>query len=403
MTIINYSDLITKELVQSLCNPLYINGTEIMDEIVPHLLKIFSFRCENIVLEMDNITNQNLTSIGQAILDDSLSFVLFITDSANPDSFGFFYTQSKNAIFPQEINFLDKLSINTATEKELAILPMIGNKISENIIKNRINNGFFDSINELTNRIDGLGVAAVEELSSCFHFHKPNFLLKPKININSKFEEKINFFYSNIESKIDKKFTIIETLKLIASVLANNRTDKNKEFKFDTHTYHDNEFKFSEVSFIGNLINEQYYYQLQTIIGEAKKSIDICMFHISFADKKHPTVKLLEALLEAKERGVKIRVLVDKDRETDPYGSVIINSNAIKYFIENGIECREDNSDVLLHSKFLIFDKKTIVIGSHNWSAGSYFQYEDISLFIESKQLAAQLNKRFTEIWNNSK
>ena len=60
---------------------------------------------------------------------------------------------------------------------------------------------------------------------------------------------------------------------------------------------------------------------------------------------------------------------------------------------------RTDKASRLLHSKFLVIDQRLCVVGSHNWSAGSYFNFDDLTLAIASTSLADALRTRFDALW----
>ena len=135
------------------------------------------------------------------------------------------------------------------------------------------------------------------------------------------------------------------------------------------------------------------------VIDANDHSIKLAMFHIALPKEKHPTKVLLDELVNAKNRGVEVKVLLDRDRETDPYKSTVINTQAKEYLEANGIECRFDKEEILLHSKYLIVDDNLCVLGSHNWSAGSYFQFDDLSLVVKSSELSQQLTNRFENLW----
>ena len=94
-----------------------------------------------------------------------------------------------------------------------------------------------------------------------------------------------------------------------------------------------------------------------------------------------------------------MRVLLDRDRPTDIYNSSIINSRAKKFLEMNQVPVKFDLEDRLLHSKFIVADRKTIVIGSHNWSSGSFFEFDDVSLAIPSPILAQEYVIRFDNLW----
>jgi phosphatidylserine/phosphatidylglycerophosphate/cardiolipin synthase-like enzyme len=84
---------------------------------------------------------------------------------------------------------------------------------------------------------------------------------------------------------------------------------------------------------------------------------------------------------------------------SDPYRSTIVNSPARTYLSGNGVACRFDVSDALLHSKFLLIDGARAVVGSHNWSAGSYFQFDDVTLVVASAPLVTAMKARFDTLW----
>jgi phosphatidylserine/phosphatidylglycerophosphate/cardiolipin synthase-like enzyme len=47
----------------------------------------------------------------------------------------------------------------------------------------------------------------------------------------------------------------------------------------------------------------------------------------------------------------------------------------------------------------VVIDRRLCVIGSHNWSAGSFFHFDDVSVVIGSDALGAELGDRFDAMW----
>jgi phosphatidylserine/phosphatidylglycerophosphate/cardiolipin synthase-like enzyme len=47
----------------------------------------------------------------------------------------------------------------------------------------------------------------------------------------------------------------------------------------------------------------------------------------------------------------------------------------------------------------VVIDGTEVIIGSHNWSAGSYFQFDDASVLVTSLNLAAEMSQRFETLW----
>ena len=147
------------------------------------------------------------------------------------------------------------------------------------------------------------------------------------------------------------------------------------------------------------LSGKRYYYHVRDAIRVAQERVDVAMFHIALPVEDHPTRQLLDALVEARARDVRVRVLVDRDRPSDPYNSTVINAAAIAFLLDGGVTVRVDASRKLLHSKFLVIDANHTIMGSHNWSAGSYFGFDDLSVDVESSALARITRQRFQTLW----
>ncbi len=150
------------------------------------------------------------------------------------------------------------------------------------------------------------------------------------------------------------------------------------------------------------LWGSDYFKNIPILLREATESVLVCMFHVALPDESHPTYELIKALLDAHQANVNIKILLDNDRTTDPYRSTIINLPVKELLEQEGISCRFDQEDTLLHSKFIIIDTEIIVIGSHNWTAGSYFIFDDLSIVFKSKTLSQELTQRFEKLWDEA-
>ncbi len=150
-------------------------------------------------------------------------------------------------------------------------------------------------------------------------------------------------------------------------------------------------------NFLSNLLlNEEYFECVLDLINEAKSSIDIIMFHFSFSKSKaHITTKLFNALLKAHKKGIGIRIILDRDNPKDIYASNRINKVRYDGLKSSGIDVRFDSDLSTTHSKLLIIDRSKVIIGSHNWTYGSFNDYQDVSIMISSKIFATTYKKIF--------
>jgi hypothetical protein len=142
-------------------------------------------------------------------------------------------------------------------------------------------------------------------------------------------------------------------------------------------------------------------YFVNKALATAKKRVYIAMFFMRFeTEGKYPTGIMMEELVRCQQRGVEIKIILDKDAEGDCYGSRIINKNAYDFFKEQGIDVTYDFEGEVTHSKVAIIDDAHVIVGSHNWTAGSFFAYDDKSLYIESPGLNRLAADRFLKNWH---
>lgn len=148
---------------------------------------------------------------------------------------------------------------------------------------------------------------------------------------------------------------------------------------------------------VGALVFDLAYLGFVTrLIEQAQKSIQLVMFFVRYKDEvRCPIDALVQALIAARKRGVDVKVLLDKDRETDVYGSHIINKDAFDKLSAAGVNVRYDSPERLTHTKLITVDDRHTVLGSHNWTAGSMYAYDDTSLYLESRALAAHYGRDF--------
>ena len=137
------------------------------------------------------------------------------------------------------------------------------------------------------------------------------------------------------------------------------------------------------------IFGSQYPYVMEELIASAEKSISVMLFYISFnpQNEKSPVNKLVNLLIEAKNRGVEVSVILDKDKEEDAYNSSIINMPTYEILKKNGIKVYFDAEEKVTHSKIVVFDKSIVVLGSHNWTAASFSYYDETSIKINSAEV----------------
>jgi phosphatidylserine/phosphatidylglycerophosphate/cardiolipin synthase-like enzyme len=127
-------------------------------------------------------------------------------------------------------------------------------------------------------------------------------------------------------------------------------------------------------------------------INEAKASIRLAAYGLT----SNPIGK---ALVEAKKRGVDVRVVVDKE-----HNGKRDNPNSVANFLAaNGIPVRVDTAVKIQHNKFLIVDTQAVQNGSFNFTAAAQTSNaENIIIHRGFPELAHQFSARWDRLWDES-
>jgi phosphatidylserine/phosphatidylglycerophosphate/cardiolipin synthase-like enzyme len=117
------------------------------------------------------------------------------------------------------------------------------------------------------------------------------------------------------------------------------------------------------------------------IIRDANYEIKLEVYEFSNKD-------LADALIDAKERGVSVKVILEP--------SVYQNDGMFKYLINKGVDVSWASKFHNTHSKFMVVDDKIVFVGSMNWSENSLKNNREASVIIYSKEVS----KKFEEIFD---
>lgn len=137
---------------------------------------------------------------------------------------------------------------------------------------------------------------------------------------------------------------------------------------------------------------------LERIAG-AEESIDIAMF--AFAD---PEVR--QAVLDARKRGVEVRVLLDPGETVFGMRNVGFPNQGTRVILEDaGIELRYFKSQPgqQFHTKLAIFDGQQVLAGSTNFIPGAFENIKELSVELTGPQAAEPCAHYFERCWANSR
>jgi len=126
----------------------------------------------------------------------------------------------------------------------------------------------------------------------------------------------------------------------------------------------------------------------------ASVSIDILLSTVEVEDDP-----LLDDLIEAHDRGVVVRMLLD----SSDWAPEITDKNrrTADHLAARGIEVRFDDPAVTTHAKLVIVDRALVVVGSTNWNDYAFAEHEQANVWIESATVAAALGDVFDRLWDD--
>lgn len=121
------------------------------------------------------------------------------------------------------------------------------------------------------------------------------------------------------------------------------------------------------------------------LLKTSEKTVDIAIY--SFTNHR-----ILEAMQEAKSRGIKIRIVTDKTQSKGKH-------SLIQALINDGFDVRIKKKYRIEHNKFGIFDGKTVITGSYNWTESATNYNSENCLIDKRITVVKKYGKRFGELW----
>ncbi len=149
----------------------------------------------------------------------------------------------------------------------------------------------------------------------------------------------------------------------------------------------------------------KYFESTLTAISKAKDSVEVWMYIIQ-ADKREKDSqprKLLDALIEAKRRGVRVRVVLEqsldiKDEFSESDVLAQPNQSAYEILKAGGVEVYFDSPGNKNHAKVIVIDQETTIIGSSNWSKAALTRNFEANALIQDKAFAEEVLKDLSQI-----
>lgn len=131
------------------------------------------------------------------------------------------------------------------------------------------------------------------------------------------------------------------------------------------------------------------------LVAQAQQEILAALSDLRRYAGNGATGELLRALARAAGRGVRVRVLAEQ-RETAPAPE---QRDALAYLEGQGVAVRWDAPEVTLHAKFVVVDRRWVVVGSTHWTMSALTRSVQLDLAIGSPDLGAAFAHFFELLW----
>lgn len=139
------------------------------------------------------------------------------------------------------------------------------------------------------------------------------------------------------------------------------------------------------------LPDHEFYDALSSGIRQAKKEIKGCFFLFKVTSGRNNLPhELVEDLIAARKRGV----VVTMELEQDALGRGSVheqNRRAAALLTAGGVKVRFDAPKTTTHVKALVIDGRFVYLGSHNLTQSALRYNNELSVMIESKELADEV------------
>lgn len=138
------------------------------------------------------------------------------------------------------------------------------------------------------------------------------------------------------------------------------------------------------------LRNQEYPAALLEGIRTARSSIVFSYYLFKVTDSRgNLPGKIVEELVAARRRGIDVTVYLERKRGKDPL--IADNRRTAEVLHRGGVTVLFDSPNVTTHAKVAVIDKRFVFLGSHNLTQGALRRNNELSVLIDSPELAAEI------------
>lgn len=129
---------------------------------------------------------------------------------------------------------------------------------------------------------------------------------------------------------------------------------------------------------------------LASAINNTQRTLDIAAYEFN-------TPVLTQAVLDARRRGVRVRMVTDNE------GGIEDEDSTIQQLIDAGIPVVDDARGALMHNKFMILDGTTVWTGSWNYTINDTYRNNNNALVLRSQRAVQNYQTEFDEMFTQGR
>ena len=137
------------------------------------------------------------------------------------------------------------------------------------------------------------------------------------------------------------------------------------------------------------IIGKEFAEKVIPLIKQAKKPLDIIVYDWKgYPDQPGSAIQRFNnAIITAAQKGKRVRTIT-----TSPY----INNTLSQL----NIKTKKWSSRKTLHTKLMLIDNKTAILGSHNYTMLAFTINHEVSVIIQDEATVKRLNQYFQNLWS---
>ncbi len=145
----------------------------------------------------------------------------------------------------------------------------------------------------------------------------------------------------------------------------------------------------------------EYFSTVLNEINAAQSSVTVYMFVFALPANASSSkaLQLAQALVRAKDRGVKVDVVLDQNMYVEDEGTLQgKNLAAYSYLAQAGIPVFFEDPSTLTHAKAVVIDQETLITGSSNWSQTAFDRNHESNVLVRSPTAAREMLKILADV-----